>query len=86
MAEYLSHVNIVLFSLIPAYCGLRYAMRAKQMSCVLRAGQLQKERDLMAEYALVMLVGAIIGMVAQTIMAGKTDNPAWHHPYQQRER
>ena len=61
-------------------------MRAKQMSCVLRAGQLQKERDLMAEYALVMLVGAIIGMVAQTIMAGKTDNPAWHHPYQQRER
>ncbi len=40
----------------------------------------------MAEYALVMLVGAIIGMIAQTIMAGKTDNPAWHHPYQRRER
>lgn len=39
----------------------------------------------MAEYALLMLVGAIIGMIAQTIMAGKMVNAAWYHLSQRRE-
>ena len=39
----------------------------------------------MAEYALLMLVGAIIGMIAPTIMAGKNGECGMDHLSQRRE-
>ena len=86
--KHLSPVNIALFSLIPTYYGLRYAMHAKQIRYVLRTGQLREENDSMAECIVLLrmvMVGIVVGVFALTIMVGKMVNAAWHHLHQRRE-
>ena len=62
-------------------------MNAKQRLHVLRACQVRKENDLMAEYMLLRMaaIGALMGMLALAILVGNIMHTAWHHFYQRKE-